>query len=325
MDRARIDVSIVLAEERQLRAGLEQDLAQAQQALQEARSKLAAGEQGLVQRRASHEWEQATLRALVDSIPDPISYRDTQGVYLGCNGAFSELTGKPASQIIGRTARDVTDSERAAWIEQRDAEVLSSLQKISCETWVEYPDGRRALHDTSRSPLRDHNGRVLGILSIAREITERKKLEDETSRAREIAEEATRMKSDFLANMSHEIRTPMNAIIGLSHLVLKTDLTARQRDYIAKVQSSGQHLLGVINDILDFSKVEAGKLDLEHTEFELEKLLDNTGNLISEKSHAKGLELVFQLAPDAPPIRVGAWRRLGQILLNYPNNAVTFT
>jgi two-component system, sensor histidine kinase and response regulator len=327
MDRAPIDI-LTPADERQEPSALEQELAHTRLALSHARDALAGVQRENAHlRRAAQErkWEHATLQSLINSIPDTISYRDTDGVYLGCNGAFCELTGKPASEIIGRTARDVTDSERAAWIEQRDAEVLASLQKVSCETWVEFPDGRRALHDTSRSPLRDPDGQVLGILSIAREITERKKQEEETSRAKAIAEEATRLKSDFLANMSHEIRTPMNAIIGLSHLALKTALAPRQRDYLLKVQSAGQHLLGVINDILDFSKVEAGKLDLERTEFQLEKLLDNTGNLISEKSHAKGLELVFEVAPDVPPNLVGDSLRLGQILLNYANNAVKFT
>jgi two-component system sensor histidine kinase/response regulator len=336
MDRARIDLVTALAEERRARASLEHDLAQARQELQAEQGRLAGSEQALVQLCASsdarvatleHEgkWDHATLKSLIDSIPDPISYRNAEGVYLGCNSAFVEFTGRQASEIIGRTARDVTDSERAAWIEQQDAQILSSLQKFSCESWVEFPNGRKALYDTVRSPLRGQDGNVLGVLSISREITERKKHEEETSRAKEIAEDATRMKSDFLANMSHEIRTPMNAIIGLSYLALQTELAPRQRDYIVKVQTAGQHLLGVINDILDFSKVEAGKLDLEHTDFELQKLLDNTGNLISEKSHAKGLELVFEVAPDVPRHLVGDSLRLGQILLNYANNAVKFT
>jgi two-component system, sensor histidine kinase and response regulator len=279
------------------------------------------------QRHAEHERQrqEALLTSLINSIPDPISYRDLEGVYLGCNDAFAEMTGKPPSAVIGRRIEEVVPADRVAWVVQNDAEVLASLQKCSHEGWIGYPDGRQALMDSVRTPLRDHKGRILGVLSISRDITQRHKVEEEIRQAKEMAEAATRMKSDFLANMSHEIRTPMNAIIGLSHLVLKTELTARQRDYIAKVQTSGQHLLGVINDILDFSKVEAGKLDLEHAEFELEKLLDNTGSLISEKSHAKGLELVFEVAPDVPPNLVGDSLRLGQILLNYANNAVKFT
>jgi two-component system, sensor histidine kinase and response regulator len=325
MDRGPTDLSTEIPDGA-APASVDEELARARQALRDAQDRLAESERELAQVRASRAgFERATLEALVNSIPDAISYRNSDGVYLGCNGAFEEMTGKTAGQIIGKIAREVTTPERADWIAARDAEVLSSLRKKSCETWVEYPDGRRALHDTTRCPLRDRDGKVLGILSIGREITERKKHEEEINLAKEVAEEATRMKSDFLANMSHEIRTPLNAIIGLSHLALQTSPAPRQRDYLLKVQGAGQHLLGVINDILDFSKVEAGKLDLERSDFELEKLLDNTSSLISEKSHGKGLELVFEVAPDVPRSLVGDSLRLGQILLNYANNAVKFT
>jgi signal transduction histidine kinase/CheY-like chemotaxis protein len=148
---------------------------------------------------------------------------------------------------------------------------------------------------------------------------------EDLDEARQAADSAAQAKADFLANMSHEIRTPMNAIIGFSGLAMKTELDRKQRDYIQKIQQSGKHLLGIINDILDFSKIEAGKLAVEHTEFELEKVLENVSNLISEKTSSKGLKLVFHVEEGTPEYLVGDPLRLGQILVNYSNNAVKFT
>ncbi|MGL4602799.1 MAG: response regulator, partial [Iodobacter sp.] len=160
-------------------------------------------------------------------------------------------------------------------------------------------------------------------LALANQTLQQQQTELELARNK--ADQASQMKSDFLANMSHEIRTPMSAVIGMSYLVLKSNLTFKQRDYIEKIQKSGQHLLGIINDILDFSKIESGKLKVEEIDFELDKVLDDVAGLLIDKVNIKGLELVFDIAADVPRTLRGDPLRIEQILINYANNAVKFT
>ena len=239
-----------------------------------------------------------------------------------------------AERMLGWRAEDVIGRESAASFllaNEVDGGVAAILARAaasgrdSCETSFVRKDGSQFPGALLTTPIRSVDGSVSGYLGILQDVTVRNALEQEMSKARELAEEASRMKSDFLANMSHEIRTPMNGIIGMTHLVLNTEMSMRQRDYVKKIQLSGQHLLRIINDILDISKIEAGKLTIEHTDFELETTLASVVNLIGEKAAEKGLELILDVASDVPVNVVGDSLRLGQVLINYANNALKFT
>jgi two-component system sensor histidine kinase/response regulator len=244
---------------------------------------------------------------------------------LRTNHRLDEIFGYPAGELIGKTTRCWYDSdEEFARVGAQVAQSLVAQGVHRDETLLVRKDGTRFWARMTAQAL-SKTDPSQGLVGIIEDITVEREAAETLRQAKEAAESATRAKSDFLANMSHEIRTPMNAIIGMSHLVLKTELTPKQRDYVNKIQGSGQHLLGILNDILDFSKIEAGKLTIEHTDFELEKLFAGIATFIAEKTSSKGLELVFDVAPDVPRNLNGDSLRIGQILLNYCSNAIKFT
>jgi len=292
-----------------------------------ARKRIEVEQEKMAQRLRDNQFY---TRSLFEANIDPLITTDPNGIITDVNKQMEALTDCTRDELIGAPFKNCfTDRDRA---EAGISLVLAERKLTNYELTAKARDGRETVVSYNATTFYDRDRTLQGVFAAARDITEAKRMDEvlqlknvELENLMLLAEKASLAKSDFLSSMSHEIRTPMNAIIGMSYLALKTALTPRQRDYIRKIKGSGQHLLGIINDILDFSKIEADKLTIEHTEFELEKVLDNVANLIADKTTAKGLELVFDIDEDVPPILIGDPLRLGQILINYGNNAVKFT
>ncbi|OLN26743.1 sensory box histidine kinase/response regulator [Desulfovibrio sp. DV] len=269
----------------------------------------------------------AFQRVLLDTIPNPVFYKGADTRFIGFNRAYEETFAVHREELVGKRVIDLKylpEADRIAY-QREDEAMIATTGSVRKEMRIPFADGE--MHETLYyvAGFRRADGTPGGLVGTFVDISEQKETERALAAAKEAAVEATLLKSDFLANMSHEIRTPMNAIVGMAHLAMKTDLTPRQRDYLTKIRLSSQHLLGIINDILDFSKIEAGKLSIENVDFDLASVLENVATLIREKAEAKGLELIFDVAADVPQILVGDPLRLGQILINYANNAVKFT
>jgi PAS domain S-box-containing protein len=264
-------------------------------------------------------------RQVLDTLPVPLYFKDTQGRYQGFNKAFADFFGIEPSLWIGRHVRDLLLPELAEQHVARDEEVFAQGGRQSYEIELITPAGAR--YDTlyNKAALTRPDGSVRGLVGTIMDISERKRWEAEILRAKEAAESANRAKSDFLANMSHEIRTPMNGVIGMTELALDTDLTEEQRDYLEAVQMSANALLSIIDDILDFSKIEAGRLDVEQIPFDLEKVCADALRTVAVRADQKGLELLARRDPGVPRRLLGDPGRLRQILLNLLGNAIKFT
>jgi len=262
------------------------------------------------------------LRTLFEGIEDAVLVHDLNGAVLDCNSAACRRLGYERAELLALRISDIETPEFAAGFAQRCVRQMASGVYVY-EAEHRAKDGRRIPVDINSRVITYQGGPAV-VIAI-RDITERKRVEEELELMREAAEAANAAKSEFLANMSHEIRTPMNGILGMTELTLGTQLTAEQREYLQMAKSSADSLLKLINDILDFSKIEAGKLELEPIEFHLRDGLADLMQSLAVRAHEKGLDLVYRVSPELPDNLVGDPGRLKQVLINLVGNAIKFT
>ncbi|WP_219117662.1 response regulator [Janthinobacterium sp. UMAB-56] len=262
--------------------------------------------------------------ALIETIPIPLYLKDVQGRYLRANRAFCAFFQRSQADILGMTAADILPQQEAQLVARQDLCLMRDKGKQTYEDRLTV--GTRQVDVLfSKATLLESDGSMHGLVGTLVDISSQKAAERALLQAKEVAESASRSKSEFLANMSHEIRTPMNGILGMTDLVLDSELDTHQRQYLEVVKASADALLSIINDILDFSKIEAGMLTLESIPFDLRQLMQETMRSHAMRAQASGLELVLDIDPALPQTLLGDPGRLRQVLTNLAGNAIKFT
>jgi two-component system sensor histidine kinase/response regulator len=272
------------------------------------------------------ERRERMLITTLSSISDFAYVFDRDGRFVYANQPLLDLWGITLQEAEGKNFFDLKYPDDLATLLLRQVqEVFENTTRITGETPYTSPTGVQADYEYIFSPVFEANGAVESVVGITRDITARKREAEALGMAKDAAEAANRAKSEFLANMSHEIRTPINGVIGMTDLVLDTDLTVEQRENLGIVKSSADALLIVINDILDFSRIEAGKRDLDPIDFNPRDTIGDTANALAWKAHQNGLELIVDVAEAVPSMVRGDPGPLRQILINLLGNAIKFT
>src|SRR5882757_6771745 len=270
---------------------------------------------------------QTRLRTILDNVLDGIIMIDGSGIVISINPAVVNMFGYEAADIVGRNIKMLMPEPNRGSHDGYLARYQSTgtTRAIGVGRELEGLTKARLTFpmELTVSEVSFRGQRM--FVGLVRDITERKRVEDMSGRAKVAAEAANRTKSDFLANMSHEIRTPLNAILGMTYLAQRANPTPRQQTYLTKIGIAGQSLLGIVNDILDFSKIEAGKLEAEHIVFSLDEVLNNVVDIVGQKAEEKGIAIVCTVPRDVPRSLIGDPLRLGQVLINLVHNAIKFS
>ncbi|WP_296002641.1 PAS domain S-box protein [Rugamonas sp.] len=284
------------------------------------------------------------LQEIIQMMPTGLFIKDPDGRFLLMNRACEQQFGYTFARLTDGDDAPLHQPAQHAMYREKDRQAFEGRTLVDFEETIWHRTQQQQRHlRVFKKPVFDERGAPAYLICMTIDITDSKHAEralrelnehleervaqrtEQLGQAKRQAEEASTAKGQFLAHMSHEIRTPMNGVIGMAYLALKTDLDPRQRDYLEKIRFAGEHLLGIIDDILDISKIEAGKLEIEQVDFALDHVVQTLTTVVAPKAASRGLELVFELDPELPPMLRGDPLRLGQVLINYTNNAIKFS